>query len=44
MNNFNIILFSMPHEFQVLLGQPITIAYEEIPPFTAAASENQTIL
>jgi len=31
MNNFNIILFSMPYVFQVLLGQPVTTAYEEIP-------------
>jgi hypothetical protein len=34
----------MPYVFQVLLGQPVTIAYEEIPPFIAAASENQTTL
>lgn len=34
----------MPYVFQALLGQRITITYEDIPLFIAAASEDQTIL
>jgi len=34
----------MPYVFQALLGQRVTITYEDISPFIATASEDQAIL
>ena len=43
-NNFNIILFSTPYVFQVLLGLRVTITYEDFSPFIVAVSDDQIIL